>query len=284
MRGMHPLLTLLLPTITSSFTSSFIQHRHASSITTTTSTRHHLTMQIDPVTSLRTEWISAALVTNQIPRAADVALQLGTYDGRVVNFLPRTIRRLITSSLTPDGALPVSTERMLRQMRERRYGKDEDMQGAVDLELLVQTPDNLKEVEDESVDVVLSLQSVEKMVEAGLDWEESVREAIRVLKPGTGRLLFVEKTSTGYLSFLEQFEGEFFEEIGYDDVDLVLEPHVAGVAIKNEDAGLTEEEKEKKRKQQEKDMLAERSIQAFERGSKRRRKKKKKVVSEEEEA
>jgi SAM-dependent methyltransferase len=240
-------------------------------------------MQIDPVTSLRTEWVSAALVTNQIPRAADIALQLGTYDARAVNFLPRTIRKLITSSLTSNGVLPVSCERMLRQMKERRYGKDEDMQGGVELDLLIQSADDLKEVEDESVDVVLSLQSVEKMAEAGLDWQESVREAIRVLKPGTGRLLFVERTSTGYLSFLEEFEGEFFEEIGYDDVDLVLVPHVAGVAVKSEDAGLSEEEKEKKRKQVEKDMLAERSIQAFERGSKRRRKKKK-VVSEEEEA
>lgn len=104
-----------------------------------------------------------------------------------------------------------------------------------------------------------------------------MQEAIRVLKPGTGRFLFVERTDTGYLQYLEEFEGEgkMFEEIGYDDVDLVLVPHVAGVGMKSIDAGLTEEEKEQKKKKLEKDMYAERSIQAFERGSKRRKRKKK---------
>ena len=47
---------------------------------------------VDPVTYLRTEWVAAALVTNQTPRAADVVLQLGTEDGRIVNFVPRTVR------------------------------------------------------------------------------------------------------------------------------------------------------------------------------------------------
>lgn len=232
---------------------------------------------MDPITALRTEWISAALCTNQTPRTADVALQLGTYDGRVVNFLPRTVRKLITSSLESDGALPVSCERMLRQMKERRFGDPNDMQGGMDLELLVQRADDLSEVKDESIDVVVSLQSVEKMIEKGIDWKESVKEAIRVLKPGTGRFLFVERTDTGYLPYLEEFEDlGIFEEIGYDDVDLILTPHVAGVAVKSEDAGLTEEEKAEKRRRREQEMYADRSIQAFERGNKRRRRKKKK--------
>jgi hypothetical protein len=47
---------------------------------------------IDPVTYLRTEWVSAALCTNQTPRSADRVLQLGCEDGRVVNFVPRTVR------------------------------------------------------------------------------------------------------------------------------------------------------------------------------------------------
>lgn len=41
-----------------------------------------LRMGLDLVTYLRTEWISAALCTNQTPRSADVCLQLGTEDGR----------------------------------------------------------------------------------------------------------------------------------------------------------------------------------------------------------
>ena len=51
-----------------------------------------LRMALDPVTYLRTEWVSAALVTNQTPRSADKILELGCEDGRIVNFVPRTIR------------------------------------------------------------------------------------------------------------------------------------------------------------------------------------------------
>lgn len=61
---------------------------------------------------------------------------------------------------------------MLRQMKERRFGKDEDMQGGFELDLASQTADNLTEVEDDSVDVVISLQSVEKMLENGVDWKK----------------------------------------------------------------------------------------------------------------
>ena len=45
-----------------------------------------LRMGLDLVTYLRTEWISAALCTNQTPRSADVCLQLGTEDGRAGTF------------------------------------------------------------------------------------------------------------------------------------------------------------------------------------------------------
>ena len=48
--------------------------------------------KLDPVTYLRTEWVSAALCTNQTPVSADKVLQLGIEDGRVVNFVPRTVR------------------------------------------------------------------------------------------------------------------------------------------------------------------------------------------------
>eukprot|EP00970_Alexandrium_tamarense_P014660 scaffold4240_cov212-Alexandrium_tamarense.AAC.4 len=76
---------------------------------------------LDPVTYLRTEWVSAALCTNQTPRSADVVLQLGCEDGRVVNFVPRTVREIITSSAeskdSPEGGgLTVACERQLKQM------------------------------------------------------------------------------------------------------------------------------------------------------------------------
>ena len=76
---------------------------------------------LDPVTYLRTEWVSAALVANQTPRVADRVLQLGVSDGRIVNFVPRTVREIITSSAEskdgPEGGgLTVSAERQLKQM------------------------------------------------------------------------------------------------------------------------------------------------------------------------
>ena len=65
--------------------------------------------------------VSAALCTNQTPVSADKVLQLGIEDGRVVNFVPRTVREIITSSAEskdgPEGGgLTVSCERQLKQM------------------------------------------------------------------------------------------------------------------------------------------------------------------------
>merc|ERR1712232_665306 len=72
-----------------------------------------------------------------------------------------------------------------------------------------------------------------------------------------------------------------FEEVGYDDVDKVLMPHVAGVALKSMDAGLTASERDAKELKIEQDRLAEISLAAFERGIKKRKKKKKKAKNEE---
>ena len=241
-----------------------------------------LQMGLDMVTYLRTEWICAALCTNQTPRSADVCLQIGCDDGRAVTFIPRTIRELITSTLQSDGLLPVSVRRQLKQQQERR--------GAAKVTYVDQRADDLKEVADESVDVVISLLAAARMLETGLDWKKSVREAARVLKPG-GRLLFVEQTTLEGESYLDYVmslvddeasgdeEAELFsiwDDMGYDDVDLVIVPHVAGVAIKAEDAGLTSQDRAKKEKQVEQEKLAEVSIAAFERGIKKRKRKKKK--------
>ena len=57
-------------------------------------------------------------------------------------------------------------------------------------------------------------------------------------------------------------------------VDMVLQPHVAGVAIKAEDADLTPAEKERRKAQEESDRVADLSLSAFERGLKKRKRKK----------
>lgn len=250
-----------------------------------------LMMGLDMVTYLRTEWVSAALCTNQTPRSADVCLQLGCEDGRAVTFIPKTIRELITSSAEPDGTLKISTRRQLKQQQDRRPG-------SAKVSFVDQRADDLKETPDESVDVVISLQAAAKMEENGLDWKKSIDEAARVLKPG-GRLLFVEQTKIKGESYLEYIEnlkpplekelGEdeederlpVFEGVGWDDVDLVLEPHIAGVVIKSELAGMTPEELAKRESRKEKERIADLSIEAYERGMKKRKRKKKKIQDQE---
>jgi SAM-dependent methyltransferase len=269
---------------------------------------------VDPLTYLRTEWVSASLVSNQTPKEADRILQLGTEDGRLVNFVPRTVREIITSSAEkkdgPEGGgLTVSCERQLRQMAERRRS------GAT-IVYSNQPADDLRETPSSSVDVVVSLLAARRMKDNGLDWRQAVREAGRVLKPG-GRFLFVEgETIDGesYLDFVvglserggveikggleklaadegggdggsdddddeeeedeEERRSPLFEEVGYDMVDMVLQPHVAGVAIKAEDADLTPAEKERRKAQEESDRVADLSLSAFERGLKKRKRKK----------
>lgn len=174
-----------------------------------------------------------------------------------------------------------------------------------------QRADDLKETADESVDVVISLQAAARMAETGLDWKRSVQEAARVLKPG-GRFLFVEQSTLDGESYIEYVgnlgaeagdgnsqdqeteaevapaaesaEGEsddedetfpIFECVGYDDVDLVLVPHVAAVFVKSDDAGMTAAERAARETKAEKDRMAEISISAYERGIKKRRRKKK---------
>jgi len=289
--SLHASCNAFAPVITSPF---LLGSRSAAVVTTPNKTLLH--MAVDPVTYLRTEFVSAALFTNQIPRSADTCVQLGTYDGRVVSFIPRTVRTFIPSSLQPDGKLDLKMQRAMKQTVERRTLDDSMKILSYD-----QRADNLSMVKDNSVDVVVSMQSAEKMVENGLDWKQGIREAGRVLKPG-GRFLFVEKTVIGDESYLDvvgnlsvsastasgavaQSETQeeeddddderlpLFESVGWDDVDFVVTPHVAGVFVKRLDAGMTKQERLAAEKQKEKDMYAERSISAFERGRKRKKKK-----------
>lgn len=251
-----------------------------------------LSMALDPVSYLRTEWVSAALCTNQTPRSADVCLQLGTDDGRAMTFIPRTIREFVTSSVTPSGEIPVSTRRQLKQQQERR-GTD------TRLRIVDQRADDLSQVENESVDVVISLQAAAKLAENGMDWKKSVREAARVLKPG-GRFLFCEQTEINGENYLEYAQtlmtlsGEIpeneeerfpiFEEGGADMVPLCPIAHVAGVAIKSEFAGLTAAQRKARLAKAEKERLADLSIDAFESlGRTRRTRRKKKGQGKEEE-
>lgn len=237
-------------------------------------------MGLDPVTFLRTEFVSAALFTNQIPRSADSCLQLGVYDGRAVTFIPRTIRQFHTSSVELDGTVSIGIQRALQQALQSRNILDETMQ----LQFYdVQRADNLTMILDSTIDVVISMQSAEKMQTNGLDWRRSVQEAVRVLKPG-GRFLFVEQTDIGsenYLDYVGSYasnstsivQGEpgkveerypMLECVGWDNVDFVLTPHVAGVFTKRLDAGMTKQERIAAEKLREKDILAERSLSVFE--------------------
>lgn len=238
-----------------------------------------ISMQSDMITNMRTEWVSTKLCTNQTPRDANVVLQLGCYDGRAIYALPRTIKKLITSSTEADGEISISVQRQLKQQKEYRF---KTIDGSTDVEsdfmevvIKEQRADDLKLVEDETVDVVISLQSAEKMQANGLDWKRSINETIRVLKPG-GRLLFVEQTALGYLDYVKEMEGFIWESVGYDDIDLVLVPHVAGVAIKDLYAGLTQKERFVKEKKLKEGKYADDIISAFESRGRRRRKKKKK--------
>mmetsp|Transcript_16122 Transcript_16122/g.32459 ORF Transcript_16122/g.32459 Transcript_16122/m.32459 type:complete len:229 (-) Transcript_16122:1888-2574(-) len=217
-----------------------------------------------------------------------------------VTFIPKTIRTLITSSAEADGKLSVTARRQLKQQAERRK--------AATIQYEDQRADDLTEVEDESVDVVISLQAAQRMRDSGLDWKKSVQEAARVLKPG-GRLLFVEAATIDGVSYLDYVQTLYtmrvaadeaeqedlsgkedevrypvFDEVGSDDVDLVIVPHIAGVAVKAMDAGLTPAERAAKAAEEEKDRLADLSIAAFERGNKKRRKKKKKKKQTDEQA
>lgn len=246
-------------------------------------TSTQLQMGLDVVTQLRTEWISASICTNQIPSTAESVLQLGTDDGRVVNFVPRSVEEIITSSAEADGELTISCRRQLKQQRDRRGT------GSI-IRYVDQRCDDLKDTKDASVDVVISLQAAQRMKDNGQDWKKSICEASRVLKPG-GRFLFVEQTEIDGEKFLDAIaavaDGEtdeegnvvtypVFELVGYDDVDLVIVPHIAGVVQKTNYAGLTEEEIKNKSTVDEKARIAELSISAFERGLKKRRKKKSK--------
>jgi SAM-dependent methyltransferase len=253
-----------------------------------------LKMAMDMVTYLRTEWIAAALCTNQTPRSADTCLQLGTEDGRAVTFVPRTIRTLLTSSAEKDGKIGVGVRRQLK--------KNEEIRKCAKVKIIDQAADDLTEVEDNSVDVVISFDCASRLLENGRDWKLSIREACRVLKPG-GRFLWVEQTTVGgedYETYLENLytqaaggksvtteeapeeEGpEFyptFDDIGWDDVNLVLVPHTAGVAVKSFDPSITIASEA----ELERDRMSDLSMKTFERGIKKRKKKKKKKKEGEE--
>jgi SAM-dependent methyltransferase len=246
-------------------------------------------MALDPVSYLRTEWVSAALCTNQTPRTADVCLQLGTEDGRAVTFLPRTIREFMTSSADASGTISVSVRRQLKQNQQRR-GID------TKLTIIDQRADDLKETPNDSVDIVISLQAAAKLHENGLDWKQSVREAARVLKPG-GRLLFCEQTEIEGESYLEYAQGlmsitgdvpenederfPIFEEGGADTVPMCPIPHIAGVAVKSENAGLSLAQRKARDARAEKERLADLSIQVFESQGRMKRKRRKKDKDEE---
>jgi len=247
---------------------------------------------LDMVTYLRTEWVSASLCTNQIPKTSKSVLQIGTDDGRAVNFVPKTVEELITSSVEEDGIISMSCRRQMKQQKERRGT-------SIKLTYVDQAADDLKELKNESVDAVISFQAADRMRESGMDWKKSLKEVARVLKPG-GRFLFVEKSKIEGDSYVEEVMSvkyvqnkndkstdsdevedvnPTFEMVGYDEVDYVLVSHVAGVVEKAMYSGMTASAIEAQKAVESKARMAELSIDAFERGLKRRKKKKKKKKS-----
>lgn len=287
------LLSILKDSTAFSMHSSFVS---SSLVPASSASSTSLSMALDPITTLRTEWVAAALCTNQIPRTSKSVLQLGSYDGRAVNFVPRSVEELFTSSLDAEGEIPIGVQRQLKDQASRRGS-------GIQIRYLDQRADELSEMDDESVDVVISLQSAETMRENGLDWKQSISEAGRVLKGG-GRFLFLEKKDIEGEDYLETVmslavlmggnDGEdgtdaktqevspIFDMVGYDDVDYVLVPHIAGVVSKNVNAGLTKAEIEARDAKREKDRIADLSISAFERGLKKRKRKKNKKAEDEE--
>lgn len=107
----------------------------------------------------------------------------------MINFIPRTVEELLTSSYQEDGKISLSCRRQLKQQRDARGT-------GINVRYLDQRVDNLCDTEDESVDAVVSLLAADKMRELGIDWKKSIQETARVLKKG-GRFLFVEKTVIG---------------------------------------------------------------------------------------
>jgi ubiquinone/menaquinone biosynthesis C-methylase UbiE len=280
MKNSTPALLSLVAAMMASSSNAFSIGPSASKHSSST----QLQMGLDAVTGLRTEWISASICTNQIPSTAKSVLQLGTETGSIVNFVPRSVEEILTSSAEADGELSISCRRQLKQQRERRGS------GAI-IRYLDQPCDDLKETKDNSVDCVISLQAAQRMADNGQDWKKSISEAARVLKP-EGFFIFVEQTEIGGQKFIDAIseiaEGDADEEgnlkawplwelVGYDDVDLVIVPHIAGVVKKPEFAGLSQTEIENKSSVDEKERMADLSFSVFERGLKKRRKKKKKA-------
>jgi SAM-dependent methyltransferase len=171
-----------------------------------------------------------------------------------------------------------------------------------------QSADFLIDTPSSSIDVVISLQSAQRMAENGLDWKKAIQEAGRVLKPG-GRFLFVESADVAGESYLEEVmklasggvdamyaeengddepadeqeksmledDNAIFSEVGFDNVDMVLQPHIAGVAIKAEDADLTPQQRAQKKYEEERERIDEMRLSLWEGGPKKRRKKKTKA-------
>lgn len=90
--------------------------------------------------------------------------------------------------------MTTASKRSMKQAADRR--------GACSITYSDQPADDLRDTKDASVDVVVSLQAMDRLRENGLDWKLSVREAARVLKPG-GRLLFVEAAEVDGESYLD---------------------------------------------------------------------------------
>ena len=179
--------------------------------TTATTATTALQASTDPVSYWRVEYVSSAMLSNQIPRSASTVLQLGTVDPKAVYYLNKDVNKLLChpSYSAVQGGVSPRANRQLTQAKERRGGMDK-------LELVCLRTERLDGratkqggflygVDDNSVDAVVFCEVLEEIIEfyakpkasasiLGSDeWFRNLLEELnRVLKVG-GRLVFVEK-------------------------------------------------------------------------------------------
>jgi len=166
---------------------------------------------LDPISYSRTEFITSAILTNQIPRSSKVVLQIGTEDPRCVYYLPRSVSEILCHPTysAEKGKLPFRARRQLDQAKERRGQMEATEIKAIELEaedgIATKKGGMLYGVESDTVDVVVWTQiadEMKKFYEKGgrgedkvgpSDWfEYALKDVNRVLKEG-GRVVFIER-------------------------------------------------------------------------------------------
>ncbi len=267
---------------------------------------------MDPITYSRVEFVSASIVSNQIPRAADSCLQINTIDPRVFYYVPKTLRKVLCHPTfdKDDKVVDFRARRQIKQAIERRGGMESLDIEFLEKEMPLDYSRAFSVVDDESVDVVLCVTALEDTPD-DFDLKAMSMEIGRVLKPG-GRFIFVEREEKKVGETIEalRMDGSYRpfddkdseEEAAYqaeleggdvdfslysmfdvveDPIDMCPMPFIAGVSVKRDPNEALEPEKPKVLTPAEQARAkkvsdgADLVISAFERGRKKSRPKKK---------